>query len=474
MTDERDEKRPALQVVLAAEELARSKMSPMFKGWRRTIDAFLNKGSIYTQFQISIKTSRFLSDLETIIPRDAMALLGSRPYFPYEARLEEQTDRARVIEDIVDVFTGMSTPTGKFFLQFCDALRMCRAFGIAYIEPRWSFWPVSVVQRIPKLDPMTEQVVGMDEFKTTVADEGIAFKVHDPWSVLVHPYGNTLDQKPWVIIKERTPVSEIERLIDTDAYEYTGKSAALRDMSAETHDFERQLHRELGLQDTQSESDIGMLMRYYQSPTRAHPQGREIHIWNYKHVLRDRDRSDSNLPLFKKPVVALRNIAHIGPDRYWPLSLWDISRDRIILGDHALSLFFDQSMQNAAQWLMYDPDRVEEAMLEARFGARVPVPGGNFGEAVQQLKVGQSPEELLQLYDLTDQSVDRSVGNFDYQRGNLVITRVGGESKCMVRVYSVISFILKSVGFYLISKPDAASLLPHIKKYARFFLSNVA
>ncbi len=410
------ETKPAVEIVNDEDKLNRESMKPQVATWRDAIAAFQNRGPISDPYKVNVKVGRLMGDVETVVPRDAMALLGTTPYFPLRAKDKAQSRQAQGMEKLAENFTEQ----GQFFLQFVESLRMTRPLGICYIEPRWTFWPVSIFQQQAETDEFG-RVVGMKQFRTTSIEQGMEFKVHFPAAVRPHPYGNSLKDKPNVVIAELVHISEVERLLDAKTYklEKGVKLEELRKSDPEGIGDEplRELRRDKDGIDKSLQGDVGLLLRYYENPTAEHPAGRWIHTWNRKFLLLDEENMMPNMAAWQKPIVALRNMSHIGPDRYWPIGMYEMGRDLALRGDDALSLYFQGAYMNSAQLIMFNPDLVNSESLVAEPGNRIPVQGGDFDQAVRTMKVGEPPNELFDLYDITKQTLDHRMGTNAFVSG---------------------------------------------------------
>jgi len=407
-----------VRLVNNAEEQALRPMESRMKIWEEAIRAYSMQGDIGETSRVNIKAGEIIADTETIVPRDVNTLLGSRPYMPLGAidtRNSESVQRVEKITRLLDRYADRN-----FFMSFTDALRLCRLHGISYIEPRWSFLPKIIEIRKVARDMFGRLTgfAGTEQVETV--EENMEWRVLDPWQVRPAPYGNSLDEKPWIVIAEIVPVETIIQLVDSKAHPYKlpkdVDEADLRKYGQQDDPLHR-LRRDSMLLMPGDNNDVGILLRYYQNPTKKYPNGRWIHTWNRTILLMD-EENFGPLPKNHKPVAALRNISHVSSDRYWPIGLYEFTKDLIKWGDKILSLYFDGVMQNSAQWVAYNPDLVDEEDLRAQPGQRIPVEGGRFAEALLQMKVGQPPVELFDLSRTVTDMKDKRVGIFAYQRGN--------------------------------------------------------
>jgi len=301
---------------------------------------------------------------------------------------------------------------------------MCRPFGKSYLWPHWCYWPRSIFEMKPETDPVTGQVVGMAESRQVDIDEGMTFPVLAPWQVFVAPHGESLNEKPWIIIHLRVHKDELIPRLDHGVYTMIrdGQPITWEDLGRETggrdgQDAATNLRRDAGGEAADFAEDVGTLLIYIQNPDKEHPAGREIHVWNYQVLLYDEDRSDWNMPLFVKPVVDLNHIIHIGPDKYHGIGLWSIIRDRVLISEEAASIFIDHVLRTTTGTLMYNSSLLKESQILPVIGGRIPVPNGEFDRAVRAIDWGPPPDKLLTVSDRMERSMDDTDGINDFISG---------------------------------------------------------
>lgn len=467
-----------VNLVVQRFEVAHRHREPQLRDYRATINAYLNKGPVFDPFAISVKTGRLMKDLETITPRDVRALLGSTPYFPYEAVHDEFRAQAQAVEDIVDYFTTHQTPSGDFYTAFTDALHVCRPFGKSYLWPHWDYWPESIYTREPEVDPMTGEIVGMNENRDVDIQQAMVYGFLHPWQVFVAPFGETLNQKPWIIIQLRVHKSELLPRLDRKMYKLIrdGQKITWKELSKDTgsvndrQNSETYLSRDAGGELPEFSEDVGTLLMYIQNPTKEYPKGREIHVWDYRTLLYDEDRSDWNLPLFVKPVIDLNHIVHIGPDKFHGIGLWSIIRDRVLVSEEATSIFIDHVLRTSTGTMMYNSDILKESQILPVIGGRIPVPGGRFDEATRIMDLGDANPKLMDISDRMERSIDDSDGINDFISGSpldrkeLATTVTTQSNASQVRVEHYASY-LERTALYRIGTMTPKIIDRHITDY---------
>lgn len=398
----------AKSVVLDANRIYLQQMSGQMEIWKSGIEEFENRGPVDNPYSINAKLGQLFADLQTIVPRDAYQLVGASPFFPIQAVVKEWQWYADCLIDIADYFCNQ----GAFFAKFVEALFLCRGHGAAFIEPRYRMWPKRVSNRLGVQGLFGQHTGTQDEVEDDI-DEGIEFVVHPPWAVRCHRHGNSLLEKPAVIIAEAVHVSEIERLIDQGVYKLADDVGVevLRN-SMPSNAFDLGLHSDASSTGPQGSAGSGILLRYYSDD-------RWVHLYNDQYVLLDTDNQNVNMDKRVKPVAMLRNVMRLSHDRFWPMGEWEIIRELNYLGEQVLSLYYDQAVMNANQMLIYDSTEISPENLRAENMLRIPVKGSGkpIDQIIQSVKLGQAPRELLELYSTTKDMHDQRVGLFNYQTG---------------------------------------------------------
>lgn len=380
-------------LVNECEKLSRNAQSRYFDIWRDAINAFDGIVPVDDVFATTVTVNHLLNAIETVTPRDVKSLLGSRPFIPIKAKNQEYNDWAKVIEKIADD----QMDEAGFFERFTDAFRMARACGTSFVEVSWEAEQENYIQRIPKMDPMSGMMMGIEQFQSSTVKERLGFRDLGPWEVFVDPMGNRLTDKRWVIVKQLTNKEYIQDLMDLGAYKKIS-SDKLRSASPYESEWARELERDKSCVGKDA-SDVGVLCRFM-SPDRY------IDTWNYSVVLRDQPNPHRNMRKKVYPLVAFKDVTHIGPDRFWGKGMWEVIRHQARLGDDILTEFFDQVKMGTYRWMMYNPDLVSPEELDAVYGNRIPVRGGKFDNAVKEFAPLPPSQELFQLYNIAKGFID--------------------------------------------------------------------
>ncbi len=397
----------------AAERLARNDMEPQVSVWRDAQSAIRNKLPITDQYMPNITVGRLAADMETIVSRDVQTLMGEIPYMPYEALDKQNPDAVEHAAAITEQ-GQFYAEKGDLYTRFADLMRMVRPLGIAYIEPRHSLTPVAITREDIQFDRFG-RATGTEKHKEDTVTEGYDFRVLEPWVVRPHPFGNTLDSKSEVCVCELVHVDEIKRLLDMPESHYKlpddVSEEDLENSMPDSGDWNTQLRRDKGSLAGDAMSKIGFLIRYYSD-------GKWIHTWNRNILLMSTDNQNENMPKFKKPFAAFRNMSHITADRYWPRGDYEFMMDLYWLGDMWLNLYAHAAQMYGAQWILYDPGAgIRPEDLKAYGGARIPVEGGEFDKKIQTMSTGTPPKEYLEFYHETKEIADNRLHVNDFVAG---------------------------------------------------------
>lgn len=402
-----------LELVNAAEKLNDSCMKRQLNIWRDCTDAMQNKLPVTDPYSPNITVGRLAADIETIVPRDVQSLLGNKPYMPYGATDKnnpEATDYASAITDNIDYYTER----GSLYTTFADGMKICRPKGICYIEPRWAFLPVSIYQKNVEKDALG-RVVSVSEFYEDSVDEAVDFRILDPESVKPHPFGNTLDAKPNVCVVELVHKNEIKRLLETEGSGYKLAKDVTEEMLfsgiPESMGLQEQNRRDKGELTGDAYKDVCVLVRYYSDE-------RWIHVINRNWVVMDTENQNKNMPKNKKPFAALRNMSHIGMDRYWPIGDYEFMMDLYWLGDMWLNMYAKAAQMYSAQWILFNESSgVRAEDLKPTAGLRIPIQDAAWGRAIETIKIGEPPAEYLEFYRESKGIADNRIHINDYVAG---------------------------------------------------------
>lgn len=386
--------------------------------WLEAINAYLGKGDTTIPGGVNVKLNRLRPDIATIHSRHMKFLLGQTPYMPLEARRPEFAQLAQGVETVVNDLAI----DGAYYETRSTMFQMMLGLGHAYSEARWGAWVENINEREPVVDEVLGVIKGYDRVLNPKVTEGLHYIARGPWEVLPHPHGNTLFEKPSIVVKELLHYSEIEKMLDMGTFRLPDdvKSEELR-KAPNFHGGEEwadQWRRDRGIMSDNAAEGIGVFCRYYANPTPDFPGGRWIYAWNYQVPLLHDENMNTNMRLDQKPLTAYRDVTHIGPDRFFGQGLWEQTRDKIWLIDDMRSFYFNELLLRLQGWLLYDPELVDRQNLDAQYGNRIPIKqAGRMADAIHEVPRQPIEVDLLGAAGELDADLDNQLGTFYPQTG---------------------------------------------------------
>lgn len=429
-----DKNTQAVEHVVKLEEYFRQSMdeSGRTARYKSALNAFMGRGLVINPEGVNVKLNRLRSDVETLAARFAQYLLGERPYFPIEAKntkdsaaKQEAKLRERVLDDYLES-QGLDGQGNFYAASFYNYIVLL-SLGKSFMEPRWGMTKCKYIRREPQMDPIFGTYTGVSEEVVEVEREGIIHVPRRPWEVLEHPWGETLSQKPAIIIKEVLPVEEIERLLEDETHPMKLPANVDRKRLKQgpqmqgMENFMQQWRREVG---ASGESNVGIFLRCYHNPTVKHPKGRWTFCWNYDIALMDTENLNKNMALTQKPVIGFYDLQPPSHDRDDGLGHWDRIGDKIELRDAIMSTWLNDLFLTLNPQLAYDPDVFEADSLNSIIGGRIPMQDGasmiqgfDPNKAVFEIPRSRPGSENLEAADRLAQESDYETGLGPYLRG---------------------------------------------------------
>lgn len=420
MADVNDIDVGAEQIVNAAVRTAQRYLGAREALWRETLDAYNSTGYVDEADHVQVKQNRLLEAVEANAARDTAALWPTRPFIPFRAkRAEYRTVAANKVKAI-----DGQLDRARFFESAVLWTKYAVSYGNAALEPSWDTWIERVQDRIVETDPMTGMVMKITEEVRDVMRDGLRFKVHHPWSVLWHPVGQTTRLKPWCVIKEVIPRSEVERMFDESVWdppEGMGKKELFERLkngptSEHTKAWQASWQNDLGEFSGEAMRDTVVCLRMY-------ARNRWITVLNYDIVVHDTESRWKNMDPATKPVIWMVMNPHIGPSPFWGVGEWERVRDIATLDDDIFSLVLDAQLSNNLRWYMYDPKFIDPEDLKGEHGARVEVKNSDrlaergFDRALQILDPPEISQGLLAMHDMLVQRQNDRRGLTEPMRG---------------------------------------------------------
>jgi hypothetical protein len=389
-------------------------MTGRISKWTQAREAYEAQGFVDDPERIEVKMNRLLPSIERAVATVVSMLLPSRPYLPLGAKVKNDglaTRIARLKTDLVDGALG-----DEFFEMFSEMVRMSALYCSSFIEPQWQTWIENIQQREVDIDPATGLIRDIGETKTKELADGLRVKSLDPWSVLPHPAGNTLDQKPWVILRECVTYDEMERLLEEKDGWSLPDDMTLSDLKiGPSDDYERmvdQWRTDLGLFNSETREDVIVLLRLYSNK-------RWLVTANYTAVLSDTENQNANMPVFKKPVAQMRWHPAVGPDRFWGKSEWERIQDVASLDDLVMSLYVDHAIMAQGKTWRINEEYLDPEDVTGEYGARLRIRNhpNKLADAIDVIDFGPPDSSLLEVHGIMSQEQDDRLFFQDLARG---------------------------------------------------------
>jgi len=406
-----------LDLVNTFVDTAERSMASMISRWNAARLAYQAQGYVDDSEKAVVKMNALLPTLEHTLPIVVSALLPGRPYMPLGARREKDPVASKIAKlktRLVDATLGAS----NFYAAFTEWARLAAVYNSAFIEPEWSAWMTNVSQMYVDVDPVTGQVRDVQRIRGQEMRDELRFKVHEPWALLCHPAGQTLDAKPWIAIREIVPYDEIERRLDEkDSGWKLPDDMTLSDlktgpMRLGQERMTDQWRRDLGVFSQEARNDVAVLVRYYSAK-------RWVTVVNYMAAVVDGPNGNVNMPLRQKPVVQFRWHESVGPDRFWGVSEWERIQDVATLDDTMMSIYVDHALANNSSALLYNENLVDRESLSGEYGAEIRVRNytGRLEDAFQYLVRPPLDRSFLDLHSIMEREKQDRMSFQDIQRG---------------------------------------------------------
>ena len=396
-------------------------MSAKMRLWAEAYEAYHARGPIHSTSGINIKVNSLKPVVDTILPRDAQGLWPQRPYIPLRARNRDYAQKARYKERVIDA----QNTRARFFPHAVETLKMALIYGTAYTKWWWDVWYENAFDRVIETDPVTGQIIALREAKSQIQKDGLALQAKPPWSLIVHPGGQTLTEKQWVIEKDVIPFSEAERMIDLSLWKMPkGKKAKdlLKGPTGSGFDvWETQWQRDLASFGSDLREEMVIVHSLYSGQGK---DGRWITSLNYMLTVQDSESRMDNMDPRVKPFAKMAINPHIGSNRFFGEGLWDDIRDMSNLKDAMLSLYADAVIMQRTRWFLYDETHVDPESLNATFGGKIRVKNPSelgsegFDRALRVLDVPPIDGGLLELVGIGSETIAERTGRNQIAAGN--------------------------------------------------------
>ena len=389
--------------------------------------------------------------VETKAPRDVKALLGTRPYVPFESKRKEYSIVSDAQTELVDQYLE----EGGFFLESVLLFKIKTLYGTAFIE---TMPDVHDVQRMFLLP----NPVGGYKLQTFVQSRlRIKIKGYAPWDVLIDPYANNLESREgcrYVIKLDYVSKREIIRMAEQGVYpgldiEKLSNGSIYNEFAA--NHFGRQILRDFGLGEPAADDDMGINVRF-ESPDRY------IDFWNGMIPLRDQGNPFA-VERGGHGMINLSRIIH-NQDPHTQNRIWGIGEAKpneilqAMMSDY-LSNIFRREQTTGEPVIFYRKDALSPDDIIMESGRRIEVDPDNdkpIGDNIHVHSGVPMPAEQFQLLNIVDSISDRTSGIFapnrgepspgDHTLGEIAITRETGDDRQELAIRVAEQVYLRSVG----------------------------
>ncbi len=405
--------RPALELVEDAYSLSKDHQTvrneqytdeyKLYRGYPNAADRDPDRANIFIP--------KIFSIVETKTPRDVKALLGARPYIPFEARREEFRESSLIQTEIIDEYCDR----GQFYQKGSSALKIKNLYGTAFMDaiPYYE----NVVEK--SLQPV---VIGGQVIDTEIVErqvQRLRFRITEyaPWEIYVDPMARNLEEKggcAYVIKIMLARRSEILDMAEKGMYpgldidELLGKDSNSPDKA---NHFGLQMLADLGLPQSSMDDGIGVLLRF-ESPERY------IDLWNGRVVLRDIPNP------FKHGMINLNRMIHV-QDAHSQNAFWGIGEAQqneilqLMLND-SWNMTFDAHNMNNHGITYYKNGAVNPDALVRTVGNKIGIEAEEDRPIDYYIKesFGQSlPQDHYAIPQTVERMMDLTSGVFELQRG---------------------------------------------------------
>lgn len=337
---------------------------------------------------------------ETIFPEDVKAMLGQKPYFPIEPKLEAWRGNTEAMEKLLDC----ASDEDNLFYNFALGLKQRRICGNMIVEPYWRF---EIKEKgVNKEKKVKGFVVGAPSESMQYVDQGLSWRIHSPWNVGVDPYKGMVDRMRWAYLKQ--PVSRTEMTAMMKLGKYLKKPDELiDDENSDMDKVKKYIEADLGYGASAADSDMGELVRIFLPMS-----GRYIEVWGSKdmgiHVIRD-----TLNPYPFVPIVNFPNTLDPFPERFYHIGEIRPNAQMFAMLNDAYSQLFNSQQQSMDPPLLYPEGWIDPQGMVAAPGQRTPY-NPIYADRIQQsifpLPLKGLDKDAYEIPDRISQIIDGTAG----------------------------------------------------------------
>ncbi len=414
----------------------------------------------------NIYVPKLYSTVETIIPVFVDALLGIRPYFPIELKMEQNSEIGDIQTSLLDSY--LDDRESQFFEQIVKSMKYVLLYGTTFIEQT----PFYMKKTIKRFEPEiafdfagNPAIVG----QRTITEEknilGLKTRAFPPWQIYRDPFANSIEECRG-LIKFRGLVSA-RKLKEMAANNPTGfpdfdpEKLDSEMKGAHIDNWSRRMASDIGVPLPKHDDDVGILLSYESN-------GRFIDMWNGTTIMRDNDN-----PYASKKINLTRIVNSLDPnneeDWYGIGEGKPMENLCYALNDNVSQRTDHHNMRNQGV-LYYDEDAISVDQMVMIGGNRIPVtpqPGQRIEDAVHERPMADLPPAFYNIPAMFEEMIDDASGVREANRGEqarhtqtareATILKQAGDSRMKLKIK-----MTEQMGF----KDIAVKSIGHIEQFA--------
>ncbi|RJX21814.1 MAG: hypothetical protein C4570_02070 [Ammonifex sp.] len=341
---------------------------------------------------------KIFPQIEMEAARYTTGLFTHRPFVSVTPSNASTFELARNRETVIQYYLEHCP---SWYLSNLRLLKYTLLYGCAFRVHSWR----TISREVRKIRPVDiwgqkTNLTYREDVKEMIYD-GPWFETYSPTEVFPHPFGLTLDQKPWVVVEEFSPAEDLLLFAEGGAYDVARVKHIPLNMSGQ-NDIQYMLRgQELGYEKIEPQEDIVRLQHYFSKE-------RFITLANDEVVIRDIKN-----PYLHGEIPVTMGVKTLDPDAFWPIG----AAKPILPAQKFNNLVFDTSADSALMsgWPIWKyKSNIDKNYLISVPNQRIPV------EAMDDVDVVKLPEmkqDLLQLKAMIEANIEECTGYFGPQKG---------------------------------------------------------
>lgn len=221
------------------------------------------------------------STIETIVPYQADALFGLRPFIPIELKRKEYGSIGGAMTDLLDMYLD----DANFLVKGLQLLKYVAPYGLGFIEATPDYVERTIKTMVPELMTLpdgTQVLVGARLEKQKKFFFQLGVRVYAPWEVYKDPFAKNLEECRGIIkFRGFTSKRELKKMAERGAFPDFDVDRLDADMATfEQDDWSKRIAQDLGVSIPKTDDDMGAWISFESND-------RYIDMWNFTTVLRD-------------------------------------------------------------------------------------------------------------------------------------------------------------------------------------------